>query len=163
MSLARAALAAARPKPLSTTVLQRRLASSSSHEEHHIEEHHADSAEYYPKEGRFHSRGWTYAILAALAAAAFYKYAPAPGEDNYITRYIQHYTSPKDLWATLNNKHLDQSQIASEARLLTESARRAPIHRYRFPQSFESASPYLIPVGTNIDVAGLEVKGDKGL
>ena len=82
----------------------------------------------------FASKGWAYTVAAALATVAFYKYAPAPGEANYITRYIEYYQTPRELWERINNHHLAISHDASEAKLLIDDAKRPPIHRYRYPQ-----------------------------
>ncbi|KAI0048304.1 hypothetical protein FA95DRAFT_1605397 [Auriscalpium vulgare] len=157
MSLSRAALQGVRPLPILARS-QRRLASTSAHDEHHHDEHH-DSAQY-PKEG-FTSAGWRYTILGALGVVAFYKWAPSQGDDNFVTRYIEHYYTPKEAWEALNNKHLELSTQVQETVHLVQDARRPPIIRYRHPQSFEKASPYNIPVGQEVDLSGLKVKGDK--
>ncbi|KAI0319175.1 hypothetical protein OF83DRAFT_1163084 [Amylostereum chailletii] len=161
MSLSRAALRAARPRALVLSQSSRRLASSSVHEhhdEHHHDEHH-DSTQY-PKEG-FTSRGWTYSIVAALGIVGFYKFAPTAGEDNFLTRYIAFYYTPVEEWATRNAKHLQLSSELSEAQHVIQGACRPPVRRYRYPQKFELASPFSVPVGTDVDLSDLKVKSDK--
>ena len=153
MSLSRAALLA-RQRPLSTFV-PKRNASSSAHEHGHHEEPHD-----YPKEG-FSGPFWRNTALASLLVAAAYKYAPEPSEDVYLTRWIALYTSPRDLWTDLAAKHTAMSLDQSETKLLVSDAQKPPVHRYRYPQSFEHASPFLTPVGLDVDTTKFVVKGDK--
>ena len=37
---------------------------------------------------------------------AFYKFAPAPGEDNRLTAALAEYTKPSEFWEKLTVKHL---------------------------------------------------------
>jgi len=82
----------------------------------------------------FNSAVWGYSLLGALGVVAFYKYAPAPGEDNYITRYIAYYSTPKDIWESINYKHLELAHEASEDTLLIRNAQPPIVHRFRYPQ-----------------------------
>lgn len=116
--------------------------------------------------------GW---LLAGAAATAFYKLAPAPSEDNFVTRLIKHYSTVKDVWAERNLKHLLLSVGEQTDTLVVMEATRPPVHRYRFPQcvftlclprislirvhrSFEQHSAHRLPVGMNVDLDGLVVK-----
>ncbi|KAI0066216.1 hypothetical protein BV25DRAFT_1821125 [Artomyces pyxidatus] len=82
----------------------------------------------------FTSAGWRYTIVGALAVVAFYKYAPAAGEDNFVTRYIAHYYTPKEVWERINNKHLVMTAEMQENAQVIQGAKRPPIHRFRHPQ-----------------------------
>ncbi|KAI9442439.1 hypothetical protein H4582DRAFT_1928418 [Lactarius indigo] len=147
MSLAKTAFRAARPRAVHISCAQRRNASSGSHG--HDEHHDADAASY-PKEG-FASAGWTYTIIAALGIVGFYKFAPSPGEDNYVTRYISHYFTPSGSWASTNDRHLELDN--------DQSGQRPHVHRYRYPHSLEVASAFAVPVGGDPEVSGVKVKG----
>ena len=122
--------------------------------------------------------GW--AVLCSLLAVGAYKYAPEPTEDVYLTRWITMYTSPRSLWLDLNVKHAALQQEVSEGNLLLSDAKKARVHRFRFPQwvtrdkrkiilegrselfrSFEKTSPFLTPVGMDVDTTTFVVKGDK--
>ncbi|KZP34537.1 hypothetical protein FIBSPDRAFT_846671 [Athelia psychrophila] len=157
--LARAALHA-RPTPAAfTAVSQRRLASSSSHDEHHHDEHHGSEGTDYGKESGFLTPFWGSAFALAAVTAGFYKFAPAPGDELYITRYIGQFKTPSEAWARLNEQHLIAITDEGEAHLLQASATRPPTHRYRYPQRFDFASPHLTAVGSEVDLSGVVAKG----
>ncbi|EPQ57423.1 hypothetical protein GLOTRDRAFT_110564 [Gloeophyllum trabeum ATCC 11539] len=157
-SLARATTAAAlaRPGPSSTVVLGRRYLAADSHAHH--DEHH-DNTQYRP-EG-FTSAGWRYLIVGAAAVVAFYKWAPAPGEEAYLTRYIKYYMTPAESWEAVNTKHLLLSAEAQAGSLLIAGAKRPLVHRYRYPQMLDHGSPHLQPIGTQVDLSNVVVKGDR--
>ena len=73
-------------------------------------------------------------MLFGLAVAGFYNFAPTPGEDAYLTRWIAHYKPQKELWENINFQHLLLSAKGSDETLLVTDAKRPPIHRYRYPQ-----------------------------
>jgi len=153
MSLSRVRVLA-RLRPL-ITFAPHRNGSSSAHDEHaHHEEPH------YAKEG-FTSPFWRNTVLCSLLVAAAYKYAPEPGNDVYLTRWIALYTYPRELWTELAAKHTTMSLDQSETKLLLSDAQKAPVHRYRYPQSFEQKSPFLTPVGMDMDTSKFIVKGDE--
>jgi len=160
MSLAKTVLFASRPQVACLSRIQRRNLSSDSHS--HNENHGAEDASSYPKEG-FTSAGWTYTIVAALGVVGFYKFAPSPGEENYVTRYISYYFTPSSSWAATNDRHLEMTSSLREATRLSQSGQRSHIHRYRYPHSLEVASAFSVPVGGDPDVSGVRAKGDNEL
>jgi hypothetical protein len=150
MSLARAALFAARPQG---AYLSRTQCRSASSQPHIHDEHHGTENASYPKEGMFRrhpcilfvitiphfagftsSAGWTYTLIAALGIVGFYKFAPSPGEDNYVTRYISYYFTPSSSWAAVNDRHLELTADLQEAIHISQTGQRPHIHRYRYPQ-----------------------------
>ncbi|CCM00404.1 uncharacterized protein FIBRA_02434 [Fibroporia radiculosa] len=148
-----------RPRPQSFITPQSRLASSNSHhDEHHGEQHVEDSVSYSKED--FSSPVWRNFVLLGLAAAGFYKLAPAPGDDTYLTRFIAHYSTPRDVWENIRFKHLLLTVEGSDDTLLVADAKRPPIHRYRYPQRLEQSSPHLHPVGSTVDVSDVVVKND---
>ena len=80
------------------------------------------------------SAGWTYTLIAALGIVGFYKFAPSPGEDNYVTRYISYYFTPSSSWAATNDRHLELTANLQEAVQISQTGQRPHIHRYRYPQ-----------------------------
>ncbi|KAA1475185.1 hypothetical protein DENSPDRAFT_782862 [Dentipellis sp. KUC8613] len=162
MSLARAALHAARPKPAVVAHVQRRLASSDSHahDDHHHDAHH-DTTQY-PQEG-FTSSGWLYSIIGGLALVGFYKFAPSAGDDNVVSRYIAHYSTPAETWEHANNKHLQLSTELQDSNMVLQHAVQSPVRRLRFPQALDMASPFNVPVGLDVDVSHVKAKTDSGL
>ncbi|KAI0302565.1 hypothetical protein BC826DRAFT_985018 [Russula brevipes] len=167
MSLVRTALLASRPQAAYLARIQRRSASSESHG--HDEHHGVCSLSMYsfivfPDTGAcsdagFTSAGWTYTIVAALGIVGFYKFAPSPDEDNYVTRYISHYFTPSSSWAATNDRHLELTTNLREAVQVSQTGQRPHIHRYRHPQSLGVASAFSVPVGGDPDVSGVKVKG----
>ncbi|KAF8499797.1 hypothetical protein F5888DRAFT_1685722 [Russula emetica] len=158
MSLARAALFATRPQGAYLSRIQCRSASTQSHS--HDEHHGTENASYdsYPKEG-FTSSGWTYTLIAASGIVGFYKFAPSPGEENYVTRYISYYFTPSSSWTATNDRHLELTANLQEAVQISQTGQRPHIHRYRYPHSLEVASPFSVPVGGDPDISGVRVKG----
>ncbi|KAI0779837.1 hypothetical protein C8Q74DRAFT_1197743 [Fomes fomentarius] len=159
MSVARAAAAVIRPsKRAGTTLIQRRAASSHAHDEHHHHEEYHDTNVYEPEV--LNTPFWRRAVLAALGVVAFYKYAPAPGDDNAIAKYISSTMTHPDVWSNTAFSHLVRSAQVSDDTLLMADAKPPVIHRYRFPQRFEQYSPHLQPVGIKYDARDVVVKRD---
>ena len=77
---------------------------------------------------------WRRFVLATLGVVAFYKFAHAPGEDNRLTAALAEYSRPAEFWEKLTVKHLLQTVEVSDGALLIGDAKRAPVHRYRYPQ-----------------------------
>ncbi|KAI0793262.1 hypothetical protein C8Q75DRAFT_749520 [Abortiporus biennis] len=148
-----------RPLQASRGQFQRRWSSSHAEDHHH---HAEETAVAFPKEG-FSSVGWRYFILFGLFSVGFYKFAPSPSEENYVTEFLKHYATPREVWSKLNLQHLVLSAEDQEGVLLTADAKLPPVHRYRFPQSFEQHSAHLRPVGTSVDLSDLVVKKDTEL
>ncbi|KAN0060358.1 hypothetical protein ACQY0O_007687 [Thecaphora frezii] len=144
----------------------------------------SSSDDEYPAEG-FTSPLWGYTLLAGLAGVAVYRISTlhadphpsrasssgrsAPGnesEDNlhadeakpWLTRYIEHWTTPTSVWKERNLRHLDLAREKAEERLFLQDAERPPVHRLRFPQAFEIASPHNVAPGSQADLSDLKVK-----
>ncbi len=154
MSLARAAGAVVGPsKRAGTTLLQRRAASSHAHDEHHHEEYH-DTNVYEPEGASgitftkyllftdflsfnllvFNTPFWRRAAIAAVGIVAFYKYAPAPGDENPIAKYISSTMTPAKVYQDVSFKHLiGSAQISDDTKLMVD-AKPPVVHRYRYPQ-----------------------------
>lgn len=82
----------------------------------------------------FNTPFWRRAVLAALGVVAFYKYAPAPGDDNAIAKYISSTMTHPDVWSNTAFSHLVRSAQISDNTLLMTDAKPPVVHRYRFPQ-----------------------------
>ncbi|KAF8813612.1 hypothetical protein BYT27DRAFT_7250526 [Phlegmacium glaucopus] len=144
----------------STTILltQRRAASSSHDHGHHQEEHHDSTV--YPPEG-FGNAFWRNVLLLSLVGAATYKYAPRANDDLYLTQWIKMYMNSRDHWLALNAKHTAQQMEVSHAGMLLSDAQRPAVHRFRYPQSLVQSSPFLNAVGSNVDMEGVVLRGEK--
>jgi hypothetical protein len=78
---------------------------------------------------------WRKSLVFSAIVVGFYKFAPAPDQDAYLTRWIARITPPREVWENLNVRHLRQAQQLSEETLLISDAKRPTVHRYRYPQS----------------------------
>ncbi|KDN51380.1 hypothetical protein K437DRAFT_254787 [Tilletiaria anomala UBC 951] len=76
----------------------------------------------------------------------------------FLTRYIAYYTTPADVWKRRNAKHYELVKEEAEKKLFFQDAERPPVHRFRYPQTFEQASPHGLPVGAQVDLSDLKVK-----
>ena len=61
---------------------------------------------------------WRRFVLATLGVVAFYKFAPAPGEDNRLTAALAESSRPAEFWEKLTVKHLLQTVEVSDGALL---------------------------------------------
>jgi hypothetical protein len=145
----RAALQA-RPRPATTLFLQRRQASTPISDSHGDEHHDSDNTQYANEGASMKSLNsfvssfmlaagfltpfWRNTALFSVIVVGFYKFAPSPGEDVYITRYLAQFKTPRERWADINTKHAIYAAGASDGLLLQQSATRPYAHRYRYPQ-----------------------------
>lgn len=77
---------------------------------------------------------WRNALVAAGLVVVAYKYAPEPGEDVYLTRWIAMYANPVGEWLDNNASRTAIQEVGAENTRLMMSARRPPVHRFRYPQ-----------------------------
>ncbi|ETS61684.1 hypothetical protein PaG_04183 [Moesziomyces aphidis] len=171
------ASASASARSLHTTRTVRAGASSSSSSA-------AAADEEYPSEG-FGAPIWRYTFLGAIAAFGLYRISTlhadphpsrasssgrsAPGNESeddlhvegqkpWLTRYIEHWTTPSSVWKERNARHLELVKEKAEERLLFQDAERPPVHRLRYTQIFEQASPHGIGAGSQVDLSDLKIK-----
>jgi hypothetical protein len=119
---------------------QYRLLSSNGHNEHH--EYRKEGKPHHPPytiadlqtSVDFTSSFWRNSILFSALVVAFYKFAPTPNQDVYLTRWLAKLSTPLDVWENINAKHLHLAQQLSADTLLTSDARMSTVHRYRYPQ-----------------------------
>jgi hypothetical protein len=77
---------------------------------------------------------WRNTLLFSVLVVGFYKFAPAPGEELYLTQYLAHFKPSRDAWANINEGHVLDVTTMSEGMLLQASAQRPKAHRFRYPQ-----------------------------
>ncbi|PFH51976.1 hypothetical protein AMATHDRAFT_57589 [Amanita thiersii Skay4041] len=138
MSLARARFAYIRPRSIFGPTNHRLASTASQHKEHHEESHHRED---------FNSPIWRNTLIATAVIVAAYRYAPAPGEDVYLTKWIGLYKTPIDTWLDMNANHTAKQQEVSESNILLNDAQKERAHRYRYPEIINQSSPFLNGVG----------------
>ncbi|KAG8936672.1 hypothetical protein FRC02_000130 [Tulasnella sp. 418] len=162
-SLATSAGSLSRHRVLSSSsALVLRRASTVSHDDHHHDSHE-DGA--YTTES-FFTPFWRNALIVTLFGYGLYSYAPEPvskdGQESKIRAWIRQSLTPTEIWQQRNESHLTLSKTAADAKWLSGTAQRPPIHRYRYYGAFEDASPHNVPVGdTSADTSGLVIKTEQ--
>ncbi|KZV66896.1 hypothetical protein PENSPDRAFT_584706 [Peniophora sp. CONT] len=156
MSLARTALRGVARSPAAVAPATRRQASGAAHDDHH---HHEEDTTVYPPEG-FNSRGWIYTIAGIAGVVAFYKYAPSQDSDNGVKRWIQARLEQAKNLQDRSDEHLALSAANQDGILTIQSARRPSSYRIRHAEMIGSSSPFSVPVGSEVDLSGVRVKGD---
>lgn len=91
-----------------------------------------------PKAVSDHSLGfvtpfWRNVTLSFAAACAFYKYAPRPSDETYLTQWLAMYIPSPDYWLDINAKHTALSKLISDDSHLLRSAQAPIVRRYRYP------------------------------
>ncbi|KIM61603.1 hypothetical protein SCLCIDRAFT_869553 [Scleroderma citrinum Foug A] len=127
--------------------LQQRVASHSNraHEDLDGTQTHAESGFFTPF--------WRNTLFLSLAAVGFYKWAPKSDEKAYLTKWLSHYSTPREVWTAINEQQLLRSQEVAVNNVLQTSAQRPSMVRYRYPQALEQSSPHLQPIGAATHVS----------
>ncbi|KAI6046186.1 hypothetical protein EDC04DRAFT_2558754 [Pisolithus marmoratus] len=103
-------------------------------------------------EAGFFTPFWRNTILLSFVAIAFYKWAPRPSEEAFLTKWLAHYSTSPEFWARINEQQLLRSQHMTVNTVLQTSAQRPSMVRYRYPQILEQGSPHLQAVGATSPV-----------
>ncbi|KAK0517765.1 hypothetical protein OC834_006169 [Tilletia horrida] len=78
----------------------------------------------------------------------------------WLTRYIEHHTTPTSVYKEANAQWLEAAQKTAETKLLLQDAERPPVVRLRHIGSFEAGSPFGILPGSQVDLSDLKIKKD---
>ncbi|KAJ3776513.1 hypothetical protein FB446DRAFT_785086 [Lentinula raphanica] len=71
------------------------------------------------------------------------------------------YTTTSERWLDMNVRHTALSVDAAEGVNLFTTASRPAMHRMRFPQMLDNASPFNVQVGLNADTRDFVAKTEK--
>ncbi|KAI7863078.1 hypothetical protein BDF14DRAFT_1847593 [Spinellus fusiger] len=122
------------------------------------------TAEIFPVEG-YNSSLWRNTILAIVGAVVLYRvgeHVTDQGEEKHpLTRWIEYrmMTTSSEM-DRKNTEFLSAAEEKTEYRLIYQEAQRAPIHRMRYPESFERASIRGLTAGGNADLSDLKIRTD---
>ncbi|KAG8906934.1 hypothetical protein FRB99_005708 [Tulasnella sp. 403] len=112
----------------------------------------------------FTSPFWRNTIIVGILGYGLYQFSPSrksvDGNEGSLTSWLRNKITPSDIWRTRNEKHLELSMDAAEAKNLTGSAKRPLMPRTRYPGKFEDYSPHKRIVGDDIDLSGLNIKSE---
>ncbi|KAF9264240.1 hypothetical protein L218DRAFT_901106 [Marasmius fiardii PR-910] len=142
-----------RPRVTPSLSARRHGSTNTHHDEHHGE---LDNT-VYPKEG-FSSPVWRNTVIVSVLAYVAWQYAPEPNDEAYITQWITMYKTPKEKWLEMNATHAAQSREVAEQVQTFDLGVAPPVHRLRFPQLIDQASPFCNGVGMNADMSDMKVK-----
>ncbi|KAL9940520.1 hypothetical protein V8E36_000008 [Tilletia maclaganii] len=78
----------------------------------------------------------------------------------WITRYLEHHTTPLSEYTDRNAKWLEAAKRTAEDKLLLQDAERPPVQRLRYIGHFDGGSPHGIRPGTQLDLSDLKIKLD---
>ena len=82
----------------------------------------------------FNTPFWRNTIILSFLGIGIYNLVPYLDKDgSYITRYIQHYATPSDVWTRINQKHLELAMQTAQGQLLIRDAERPRVFRMRNP------------------------------
>ncbi|TYJ51686.1 hypothetical protein B9479_007736 [Cryptococcus floricola] len=80
------------------------------------------------------------------------------GELPWLTRWFVRETEKAEVWRERADRHLELEKERADGRLLVQEAERPRVLRMRYPSRFEQASPFNIPVGSQVDLSDLKVR-----
>ncbi|MCJ1449789.1 hypothetical protein MMC28_000117 [Mycoblastus sanguinarius] len=116
-------------------------------------------------------RGFYVSIAALALSFALYKFSRSsssdpskagdPSQQPLITRAIQHYNYWQDEFARRNTMHTKMVEQAAEERNLFQSSPWTHHIDLRFPEIFNTGSPYNIPAGHSADLEVLKAHYEK--
>ncbi|OCH93124.1 hypothetical protein OBBRIDRAFT_725465, partial [Obba rivulosa] len=101
---------------------------------------------------------WLYFAAFSAALVGWYKLAPSADEDSSIKHWLAQYRESRTLWEDVSIKHIIACLEQAKNTMVYREAKVEPVHRYRYPQRFEQYSPFLQPVGFDLDPGNVEVK-----
>ncbi|KAI8330064.1 hypothetical protein BC941DRAFT_441413 [Chlamydoabsidia padenii] len=120
------------------------------------------TAEEFPAE-TFATSAWKKAAAVVALGAVVYNVDQSmakSGSKNVITQWVELVMTPTEKNNQVNEAFYTNSQNMADYRLVYQEAQRAPIHRMRYPESFERASPRALTAGAQMDLSDVKVRSD---
>ncbi|KAI8877498.1 hypothetical protein K501DRAFT_260325 [Backusella circina FSU 941] len=121
------------------------------------------ATETFPEES-FSGKAWRNGLIAIVAGAIWYRadqHITHSGDDKHpFTRWIEYHMNQSGENDRVNQANLDSASAAAEYRLFYQEAERAPIHRMRYPESFERASARALTTGVNCELSDVKIRSD---
>ncbi|MCJ1351868.1 MAG: hypothetical protein MMC33_001852 [Icmadophila ericetorum] len=113
---------------------------------HHSHGHSENVNEHF-------GRGFYLALASIPLTIALYKFSSSGEEGSLFTRLIKKYGSHKEVWTARNDLHTSMVEQAAHDRNLFQSTATTRQVELRFPEVFNTGSPYNVPAGhsANLD------------
>ncbi|ORX61989.1 SelR-domain-containing protein [Hesseltinella vesiculosa] len=119
------------------------------------------STEHHGPEENFSTNAWRNFLIVVVGAAVWYRVDQRwtdQGEEKHpFQRYIEYHMTNREDKDRFAAEQLEKAEKMADYRLVYQEAQRAPIHRMRYPESFERASPRALSAGANSDVSQIQV------
>ncbi|CAO3597044.1 unnamed protein product [Absidia cylindrospora] len=120
------------------------------------------AGEEFPAE-TFGTSAWKKTAIVVALGAVWYNVDQSlakSGNKNIVTKWVEFVMTPSDENNDINESFYSHSQNLADYRLVYQEAQRAPIHRMRYPESFERASPRALTAGSQMDLSDVKIRSD---
>ncbi|KAI4189069.1 MAG: hypothetical protein LQ346_005177 [Caloplaca aetnensis] len=131
--------------------------------------HHASAGNYEPTQHAHHpepvneplGRGFYFVLAAVPLSFAIYKFSRSSegsgveSAQPWFTRMLQAYDSWSNSWSARNALHTKAIEQASHDRNLFHNSKASPLVDLKFPEVFNTGSPYNVPAGHGADLKEL--------
>ncbi|CAG8489695.1 3658_t:CDS:2 [Paraglomus occultum] len=129
----------------------------------HGEEHQEPPNEELPKEG-FTGKAWRNSLILVAIGIVWYnvdKYFVRSRESKHpITAWIESAMIPETENIRRSSEHTSLVKEEAKDKRLFGEAQLPPIYRFRFPEQFDKASPFMKELGNEVDLSDLVVRND---
>ncbi|KAF8320731.1 hypothetical protein DL93DRAFT_2073384 [Clavulina sp. PMI_390] len=143
-------------------VLPRTLVSARRSYADHSDHHHHAAEDGPTTPETFFTPAWRNTLIGGVLLYGVYTFMPSGlSSENSITKFIAKYNTPATVWSDINTERTAQSKGVADRRILTQSAETPALQRNRFPSLLDQASPRLVGVGQDVDVADFVAKRDE--
>ncbi|KAH8150410.1 uncharacterized protein LAJ45_05621 [Morchella importuna] len=113
------------------------------------ETHHHDDHHHHPAAEETFGKGFYLSIAAVVGCLAFYKLeqSTAGAKGAPLTRAIEYYSDLSKDWEERNVRHTSMVERAAADRSLFEDSTPSKTVNLRFPERFNTGSPYMNEIG----------------
>ncbi|RKP11451.1 hypothetical protein BJ684DRAFT_21979 [Piptocephalis cylindrospora] len=116
------------------------------------------------KEEGFSSSVWTFALVAVVGTLALAKhadYVTEGGEKEHpLTTYLREGMPEEGKLKSNEAKHLKETERAAKLNLLQANHQSAKMHLMVYPEKMDLANPFMVPVGSQVDMSDVKVRTD---
>ncbi|KAI9592593.1 hypothetical protein BDF19DRAFT_451022 [Syncephalis fuscata] len=81
-------------------------------------------------------------------------------KEHPIAAFIDGLRTDSETWTSRSAKHFELVKEAIDDYMVFSTTKRPHMYRLRDPLSFERASPFAVPVGSEVDLSDLRVRTD---
>ncbi|KAI8374945.1 hypothetical protein EDC96DRAFT_497364 [Choanephora cucurbitarum] len=113
----------------------------------------------------FGTNAWRNGVIAVVAGLVWFRvdqHMTGSGDEKHpFTRWIEYrMMTTAEENDKVNHTNLAGAEAAAQYKLFYQEAQRSPIHRMRYPEAFERASPRGLAAGNQVDLSDLKIRSD---